>query len=84
MWNVYDDDAETLFRSISEYIYQIRLKFSSHGINPIKQLEVWDTSGMIKKNSTIRGRIIRTVLELVTGTVTEYTLYFYISYFSDN
>ena len=34
--NVYDDDAETLFRSISEYIYQIRLKFSSYGINPIK------------------------------------------------
>ncbi len=36
MKNVYDDDAETLFRSISEYIYQIRLKFSSYGINPIK------------------------------------------------
>ena len=34
--NVYDDDAETLFRSISEYIYQIRLKFSSYGVNPIK------------------------------------------------
>ena len=34
--NVYDDDAETLFRSISEYIYKIRLKFSSYGINPIK------------------------------------------------
>ena len=34
--NVYDDDAETLFHSISEYIYQIRLKFSSYGINPIK------------------------------------------------
>ena len=34
--NDYDDDAETLFHSISEYIYQIRLKFSSYGINPIK------------------------------------------------
>ena len=34
--NVYDDDAETLFHSISDYIYQIRLKFSSYGINPIK------------------------------------------------
>ena len=34
--NVYDDDAETLFHSISEYIYQIRLKFSSYGIKPIK------------------------------------------------
>ena len=34
--NAYDDDAETLFHSISEYIYQIRLKFSSYGINPIK------------------------------------------------
>lgn len=33
---VYDDDSEALFRSISEYIYQIRLKFSPFGFDPIK------------------------------------------------
>ena len=33
---VYDEDASALFHSISEYIYQIRMKFASFGINPIK------------------------------------------------
>ncbi|WP_161978572.1 response regulator transcription factor [Streptococcus sp. S784/96/1] len=33
---VYDEDSDTLFRSISEYIYQIRNKFSPYDINPIK------------------------------------------------
>lgn len=35
---VYDDDASALFHSISEYIYQIRRKFASFGINPIKTI----------------------------------------------
>ncbi|HGA1461720.1 TPA: DNA-binding response regulator, partial [Streptococcus suis] len=35
---VYDDEADALFRSISEYIYQIRVKFGSYGINPIKTI----------------------------------------------
>lgn len=34
--HVYNDDSDTLFRSISEYVYQIRQKFSVYGINPIK------------------------------------------------
>ncbi|MEQ9764864.1 response regulator transcription factor [Streptococcus jiangjianxini] len=34
--HVYDDEADTLFHSISEYVYQIRAKFSRYGINPIK------------------------------------------------
>lgn len=34
--SVYNDDSDTLFRSISEYVYQIRQKFSSYDINPIK------------------------------------------------
>lgn len=33
---VYDHEAVALFHSISEYIYQIRQKCSSYGINPIK------------------------------------------------
>lgn len=33
---VYNDDSDTLFRSISEYVYQIRQKFSLYDINPIK------------------------------------------------
>ncbi|MEX2784360.1 response regulator transcription factor [Streptococcus sp. H49] len=33
---VYDEYADALFRSISEYIYQIRNKFSTYKINPIK------------------------------------------------
>lgn len=35
---VYDDEADALFRSISEYIYQIRVKFVPYGINPIKTI----------------------------------------------
>ena len=35
---VYDEYAETLFRSISEYIYQIRQKFAPYGIDPIKTI----------------------------------------------
>ena len=35
---------------------------------------------MIKKNSTIRGRIIRTVLELVTGTLLSILLFFIFTY----
>ncbi|EGF18917.1 nisin biosynthesis regulatory protein NisR [Streptococcus sanguinis SK408] len=35
---VYDEESSALFRSISEYIYQIRVKFSSFGINPIKTI----------------------------------------------
>ncbi|HEP1733093.1 TPA: response regulator transcription factor, partial [Streptococcus pyogenes] len=35
---VYSDEASALFHSISEYIYQIRMKFSSFGINPIKTI----------------------------------------------
>ncbi|MER0123043.1 response regulator transcription factor [Streptococcus sp. ZJ93] len=35
---VYDDEADALFRSISEYIYQIRGKFSPYGINPIRTI----------------------------------------------
>lgn len=34
--HVYDEEADALFRSISEYVYQIRGKFSPYGINPIK------------------------------------------------
>jgi two-component system, OmpR family, lantibiotic biosynthesis response regulator NisR/SpaR len=34
--HIYDADADALFRSISEYVYQIRVKFSAYGINPIK------------------------------------------------
>ena len=34
--SVYNDDSDTLFRSISEYVYQIRQKFSLYYINPIK------------------------------------------------
>lgn len=33
--HIYDDEAEALFRSISEYVYQIRVKFSAYDINPI-------------------------------------------------
>lgn len=33
---VYSDDSDALFRSISEYVYQIRQKFSSYDVNPIK------------------------------------------------
>ncbi|HEM6321075.1 TPA: response regulator transcription factor, partial [Streptococcus suis] len=35
---VYGDEADALFRSISEYIYQIRVKFGPYGINPIKTI----------------------------------------------
>ncbi|HEL1796082.1 response regulator transcription factor [Streptococcus hyovaginalis] len=35
---VYSVEASALFHSISEYIYQIRIKFSSFGINPIKTI----------------------------------------------
>lgn len=35
---VYDEYAETLFRSISEYIYQIRQKFAPYDIDPIKTI----------------------------------------------
>ena len=35
---------------------------------------------MIKKKSTIRGRVIRTVLELVTGTLLSILLFFIITY----
>lgn len=34
--HIYDDEADALFRSISEYVYQIRVKFSVYDINPIK------------------------------------------------
>ncbi|SDL44514.1 response regulator transcription factor [Streptococcus equinus] len=34
--HIYDDEADALFRSISEYVYQIRVKFSAYDINPIK------------------------------------------------
>lgn len=34
--NIYDDEAEVLFHSISEYVYQIRRKFSKYQIDPIK------------------------------------------------
>ncbi|MGL4662389.1 MAG: response regulator transcription factor [Culicoidibacterales bacterium] len=34
--HVYDDEADTLYRSISEYVYQIRNKFAPLNINPIK------------------------------------------------
>lgn len=33
---VYDEDADALFHSISEYVYQIRTKCSVHGMNPIQ------------------------------------------------
>ncbi|WP_139008745.1 response regulator transcription factor [Lactococcus lactis] len=33
---VYDEYADALFRSISEYIYQIRNKFAPYNIDPIK------------------------------------------------
>lgn len=33
---VYQDESETLFRSISEYVYQIRQKCAVYGVNPIK------------------------------------------------
>lgn len=33
---VYSDDSDALFRSISEYVYQIRQIFSSYDVNPIK------------------------------------------------
>lgn len=33
---IYSEEADALFRSISEYVYQIRTKFSPFGINPIK------------------------------------------------
>lgn len=33
---VYDEDADALLRSISEYIYQIRKKLSCYGVEPIK------------------------------------------------
>ena len=36
--NVYDIDSNTLLRSISEYIYQIRKKLSSYGINSISTI----------------------------------------------
>ncbi|GAB6710215.1 response regulator transcription factor [Streptococcus uberis] len=35
---VYDEESDALFRSISEYVYQIRVKFSPYGINPIKTI----------------------------------------------
>ncbi|MGT2784963.1 response regulator transcription factor [Streptococcus merionis] len=35
---VYNEESSALFHSISEYIYQIRIKFSSFGINPIKTI----------------------------------------------
>ncbi|MGT2800528.1 response regulator transcription factor [Streptococcus marmotae] len=35
---VYDEEADALFHSISEYIYQIRTKFAPHGVNPIKTI----------------------------------------------
>lgn len=35
---VYDEEASALFHSISEYIYQIRIKFAIFGINPIKTI----------------------------------------------
>ena len=34
--SVYNDDSDTLFRSISEYVYQIRQNFFLYDINPIK------------------------------------------------
>ncbi|HEL0640874.1 TPA: response regulator transcription factor [Streptococcus equi subsp. zooepidemicus] len=34
--HVYDDEANALFRSISEYVYQIRIKFAPFNLNPIK------------------------------------------------
>lgn len=33
---IYSEEGDALFRSISEYVYQIRTKFSPLGINPIK------------------------------------------------
>ena len=35
---VYDEYADALFKSISEYIYQIRNKFSKYEVNPIKTI----------------------------------------------
>lgn len=35
-FSVYDESSEALFHSISEYVYQIRNKFSKYGIDPIK------------------------------------------------
>lgn len=35
---VYNEESSAMFHSISEYIYQIRLKFSNFGINPIKTI----------------------------------------------
>lgn len=34
--HVYDEDADALLRSISEYIYQIRKKLSSYGVEVVK------------------------------------------------
>ena len=36
--NVYDEYAETLFGSISEYIYQIRTKFAPFKLNPVQTI----------------------------------------------
>ncbi|MBF0779158.1 response regulator transcription factor [Streptococcus cuniculi] len=36
--HVYDEEADVLFHSISEYIYQIRTKCAPHGVNPIKTI----------------------------------------------
>ena len=33
---IYSEDADALFHSISEYVYQIRVKFAAFDINPIK------------------------------------------------
>lgn len=34
--HVYQEETDALFRSISEYVYQIRHKFTLFGVNPIK------------------------------------------------
>ncbi|MGT2865820.1 response regulator transcription factor [Streptococcus fryi] len=34
--HVYHEETDALFRSISEYVYQIRHKFTLFGVNPIK------------------------------------------------
>lgn len=33
---IYDKESDTLFGSVAEYVYQIRRKCSTYGINPIK------------------------------------------------
>lgn len=44
---VYREDSNALFRSISEYIYQIRIKFKEVGIDPIET--VWGVGYKWKK-----------------------------------